>query len=781
MAEISCGNCGRTHESVAAVRACHDGTPALFDSPPISDAPSAEGPVETAPVWTLAPDYTLPGETGPSGVLTRPEDASAPSAELDPEQLEAVGHQGPSARIIAPAGSGKTRVLTERARHLIVDWGVSPAEVCLVAFNVRARAEMEERTRDLAGLQIRTLNSLGLALLRGDPPFARSGLVSGRPETVDEPDVRDLLGRLVKLPRRLNQDPAAVWLDAFSAVRLGLRPPQVVEAAAGKEITDLGDVLARFRESLRSRGLVDFDDQIYGALEVFLHDPTIRPAARKACRLMLVDEFQDLTPAHLLLIRLVAGPDGIVFGVGDDDQTIYGYAGADPEWLVDFGRFFPGADHHALETNYRCPVDVVDAARNLLTRNRHRVPKEIRAEPGRESTGLDVIKPNDPVSITTERVQSLTESGVATSAIAVLTRVNATLAPVQVALGVAGVPTRGGVGLTFLDRTGVRAALAWLRIAQDPTRLAPTDLAEAVRRPSRGLSPRLREWVAEQTDLNGLTRLAGRLREDRDTERVLGLVSDIETLAGDGRVRTTTEILVAIRYGVGLGATVETLDSTSRDRATGAHGDDLDALTDMAALQPDPTVFERWLRAQLSRSWADDGVELATIHRVKGMEWPHVFVHGVTAGLMPHRLSTDSEEERRILHVGLTRSRESTTVVGSEDAPSPFLSELDAPGEPPAPSAAASDDPPDPLSALSSEDRDLREQLRQWRLERARVDDKPAFVVFNDRTLDDLVARRPDDHGSLGRVHGIGPAKIEAYGDEILAILGGNGRNGGDS
>ena len=771
MPEISCGNCGLTHDSVAAVRACHQQTP-IATSPPEPSLFSAaeDGPVENAEVWTLDPGYTLEGETGPSGVLMPPHQTPPPSADLDPEQLAAVGHVGRSARIIAPAGSGKTRVLTERARHLISDWGVSPDEICLVAFNVRARAEMEERTPDLAGLQISTLNSLGLALLRGEPPFTRSRLVAGRPDTIDEPDVRDLLGLLVKLPRRLNRDPAAAWLDAFSSVRLGLRSPKVVEAGAGREINELEDVLGAYRTSLADRGMVDFDDQIYRALEILLRDPSVRPAARRACRVMLVDEFQDLTPAHLLLIRLVAGPEGTVFGVGDDDQTIYGYAGADPEWLVDFDRFFPGAANHALQTNYRCPVDVVDAARNLLTRNRHRVPKDILSAPDRTSTGLSVQEPVSPVAATTERILALAEQGVDAADIAVLTRVNATLAPVQVSLAVAGVPTRGGVGSSFLDRTGVRAALAWLRIALDPTRLAASDLAEAVRRPSRGLSPRLREWVAEQSDPAGLTRLAGRLREERDTERVLGLVVDIERLAGDGSERTTGEVLQAIRDEIGLGATVDSLDSTGRDQVMGAHGDDLAALIELAELQPEPAAFEEWLRSHLSRAWAEEGVELATIHRVKGMEWPHVVVHGVTSGLFPHRLSTDREEERRILHVGLTRSIDSTTVVASADSPSPFLAELSAPGEPP---DAAEEHAP----VASDADLELRERLREWRRDRARADGNPAFVVFNDRTLDDLVARRPDDRESLGRVHGIGPAKIETYGAEILAILQGKQPN----
>ena len=740
------------------MRACHLGQRLPAPSEELS------GPIEEAPVWSLEPSYTLSGEVGPSGSLARPDGVGPPSSDLDPEQLAAVANEGRSARIIAPAGSGKTRVLTERARHLVDDWGVPVEEVCLVAFNVRARREMEERTKDLVGLQVRTLNSLGWALLRGEPPFARSHLVVGRPDTIEEREVRELLEQIVKLPRRLNADPAAAWLDAFSAVRLGLRDPVEVERAFGGDVDGLADAFDRFRSELERKGVVDFDEQIYRALEVLLRDPAVRGPARSACRLLLVDEFQDLTPAHLLLIRLVAGPDGVVFGVGDDDQTIYGYTGALPEWLVEFDRFFPGAAKHALATNYRCPADVVAAARCLLSRNARRVAKEIRA--AREHNGdqgFTIVSSESPTAATTQRVEELLGQGVDATEIAVLTRVNAGLAPVQVSLGASGIPTTGGVGLAFLDRTGVRAALGWLRIAVNPTRLAAEDLGEAVRRPSRGLSPRLRGWVCEQRNVDDLHRLAGRLRDDRDSDRVSELAADIGKLGEATGGRPTAEILKIVRDSIGLGATVDRLDTSKRDQSRGSHGDDLDALIDMARLQPDPGTFTPWLREQLSRRWSEQGVELATIHRVKGMEWPHVVVHGVTDGVFPHRLADDIEEERRILHVGITRSRRSTTVVGFADAPSPFVAELRTPGQPPTTS-------PRPAPATFDGGM-LRERLRAWRLNRAQTTAKPAFVIFSDRTLDELVALRPESLAALAQIHGIGPAKLDAFGEELLKVL----------
>ena len=143
-----------------------------------------------------------------------------------------------------------------------------------------------------------------------------------------------------------------------------------------------------YRAALDRQGVVDFDDQIRRAIDVLLTQPAARRAAQRACRVLLVDEFQDLTPAHLLLVRLLAGRGGSVFGVGDDDQTIYGYNGADPAWLIDFATWFPGAGDHPLEVNYRCPGGVVEIADRLLRHNRRRVPKVIRAA-STDAVGLD--------------------------------------------------------------------------------------------------------------------------------------------------------------------------------------------------------------------------------------------------------------------------------------------------------------------------------------------------------------------------------------------------------
>ncbi len=701
------------------------------------------------------------------------------TADLAPDQLAAVTHPGGGARIIAPAGSGKTRVLTERARHLLQQWNLPPSAVSLVAFNKRAQEEMVERTRDLPGLQVRTLNAIALAIVNGRTPFAP------QPQnwrTIDEPDVRRIIGDLVDFPRRRNSDPIGPWIEALTVIRLGLVEPDEVEGRYDGDVDGLAATWPAYRKMLERRGAVDFDDQIYRALLVLLRDPTARRAAQRACRVMLVDEFQDLTPAHLLLIRLLAAPGGAVFGVGDDDQTIYGYNGADPAWLIDFAELFPGSGEHPLEVNYRCPAGVVEVVDRLLRHNHRRVAKTIRAASG-DTGGWSVDTSVDAVGASRSAVEQAIAAGASTSEIAVLTRVNALLAPVQVALVVAGVPIAGGVGLEFADRTAVRTVLAWLRLAAAGRggSLAADDIREALRRPSRSFHPRITDWVSEQSSVVDLNKLAGRLTNERDAERVIDFAADVQTLqkmVASGS--TTSDVLLTLIDEIGLAGSVASLDANRRGMNRSAQGDDLTAVTHLAALHDDPATFEHWMRSQLAVKRAPGGVLLSTVHRVKGQEWPHVVVHLADAEQYPHRLADDVEEERRLFHVAVTRaSRHATIVTGAH--PSPFVAELTT--EPsaqrvvsshkPEPvaararsSASSTGDPAADLDAAGQQRfaalRDLRNELR---------DGKPAYVVFDNKTLVAIARQAPTTLRDLGRISGVGPAKLERYGEAVIAVM----------
>jgi DNA helicase II / ATP-dependent DNA helicase PcrA len=648
-----------------------DGRPAWLDGGPLR-------------LWTAsdlgAPEaVVVPLESLEAGQLNPIVDRPVTAALAD-DQLDAVGEPSMRVRIIAPAGSGKTRVLTERARHLLRS-GVPESVLTLVAFNKRAQLEIVERTRDFPRLQVQTLNALALAIVNGTNEFAPR---NERLQTMGELEVRDLLQSMVNFPRKTNTDPAAMWIDALSAVRLGLTNPGLVEQSYNGDVPGFEEFFPRYRDQLRRRGALDFDEQIYRAIEVLLTEPDVRDRAQKRCQVLLVDEFQDLTPAHLLLLRSLAGSGLGIFAVGDDDQTIYGYSGASPEWLVNFETYVPSPRQHALSINYRCPTRVVSAATNLLSRNQFRVSKEIKAAPGsvRADEALRTIESDSPTTATAARVRELLGSGVEPAHIAVLTRVNSLLIPVQAALLEDGIAVHSREAHHFLERTGVAGALSWLRLAVDLDHLTREEIARAARRPSRGISPRVIEWMSEQRDLEGFVKLAGRLSDARDAEKVKAFAEDLRRAGEVVKTASTSEALRFIIHETGLDASMQALSAAQRGRNSAAHSDDLRALVALGNLHPDLGTFRPWLKEVLRGDDVGDGVTLATVHKVKGLEWPHVVVHDVTANLFPHRLSMNVEEERRVFHVAITRAKESLTLVADRAAPSIFLKELAAPLSP---------------------------------------------------------------------------------------------------
>ncbi len=775
-------------------------------SPTDGDVALRDGRVAWADGGPL--DLDLPRTVGASVIprahlvsgSIRPLPARSPAtAELAPDQLAAVEHRGGPARILAPAGSGKTRVLTERARHLINDCNLEARAVSLVAYNRRAKDEMRDRLLDVAGLDVRTLNSLALAIATSSGPFRSAAGDSPRLNTITEIEVRRLLDRVVPGRRRKKlTDPLEPWVDALSACRLGLRDPAEIEQAYGGDVAGFPEVIEAYRAELARSNAMDFDEQILRAIDRLMADPEARAVARSVAPMLLVDEFQDLTPAHLLLLRLIAGPAGEVFGVGDDDQTIYGYAGASPDWLIEFERFFPGAYDHRLTVNYRCPPDVVSAAVNLLSHNRRRVAKQIDSgadDAGLDGDGLVVLSDGDPQQNMATRISKLVADGAAPGDIAVLTRVNAALLPVAVYLKHAEVPvTRPfGLGPDVLDRSGVGAALSWLRLAVGPAQgFRSDDLRLALRRPPRSLHPRVTDWVCEQPSTKQLLSLAGRLNKEKEAESVAEFASDIESLRAAVEDDCSTEDLLTMIYEeIGLLGAASQLDRSQRSARRAAHADELAALVAVAALHPDPESFEPWLRSELDSipmfdpEAPADAVTLATIHTTKGLEWPHVVVHDVRDGLYPHRLAEDVEEERRIFHVAVTRGRESVAVTVS-GPPSPFVAQLaDArPADQPWPEDAESGQrtlissksaPKGPARERTVPagpgEAAMRDALTEWRRQRCKDDGVPAYVVLDNKTLDAIAAVQPADLGQLGAISGIGPAKLERYGADILGIV----------
>jgi DNA helicase II / ATP-dependent DNA helicase PcrA len=760
-----------------------DGTPAWIDGGPRGDLGAG----------ALGEASVVHAESVDCGRLTPipAPDRGPADSRLAADQLRAVRHGSGPARVIAPAGSGKTRVLTERLRHLVAASRYEPEGVVAVAYNRKARDEMVARTAGL-GARILTLNALGYELVA-------SGL-GRRPDVLDVRDVRRLLEPLVpRGARRLNTDPLAPYIEALSAVRLGLRDPIDVEDERG-DVPGLADAFPAYRAELRRRGVVDFDEQVLLAIELLLGDGAFRRAQQTRHRHLLVDEFQDLTPAHVLLIRLLSAPRFDVFGVGDDDQVIYGHAGASPRFLTEFGRYFPAAAEHALEVNYRCPPAVVDAAGHLLTRNRVRVVKHIRAARPDHATaatpagGAFRVRRHVPQEGATELVSVVRgwlggDGAARPGDVAVLTRVGSLLLAPHVALVEAGVPVASILRADVLTRTGLRAALAYVRIAADADHTEPRDLIEVYRRPSRGLPNWIERWLGRCHSVDDVRRAAGRIDDVKVAAKVDGMASDLAKLTAVARSGSTRSVLEHVRDTVGLGQAVDLLDATGV--AGESHRDDLEALLQVADLHPDPGGFEPWLRAGLTRPGDDDGVVLSTIHRVKGREWPRVVVFGATDGIMPHRLSNGRaalEEERRVFHVAITRAIDHVEVLADTSRPSPFIAELDRDATPaeleaepmvdqsPRPPQRPNDVPPRPVAAADAADPGtlrLEAALREWRRTRSRADGVPAYVVIHDRHLTAIAARRPMDRAALAACPGIGPAKLATYGDELVSLVRG--------
>lgn len=846
-----------------------DGTSLYVDGGPF-EPPSVPDGTEIVHRWT-----TEAGSLATVGRLP-------PNADLAADQLAAVRHEAGGARVIAPAGSGKTRVLTERLRHIIEHRGAEPSTVTALAFNTKAADQMRERCGGLVQDRvphIQTLNSVGLWICN---EFGGQQ----RLRVLEEPQVRDLVQRVYEVRRQANTDTVQPYLDALSAVRLGLASPSTVE----EQIPDARGVAAGFdayRAALQEDGAVDFDEQIYLAIEILLRDPSARSSAQERCRHLLVDEFQDLNAAHMLLIRLLCAPHYNCFGVGDDDQVIYGYSGATPEYLINFNEYFPGAADYALEVNYRCPPGVVNAAKRLLSYNRTRIEKTITT-PAERTDALPVfdvpLRGRDAVALVSENTDELPmtalavvaawrSGGVAADDIAVLARVNSALLPIQVALVDAGVPCTAPLGSRVLQRSGIRTALAYLRMALSSESIRREDVVETIRRPSRGIAPKVQDMLTKRssTSVKDIRRLAGWL-SGRDVPKLLDYADSIESVVGPSRT-STAAALKAIRVHVGLGSTMDVLDSSggAADRST--HLDDLVALESLASLHPEAATFEPWLRDLLDRrSSVGPAVQVSTIHKIKGREWGHVMVYGASKGLLPHRLSDDIEGERRVFHVALTRALRQVVFVSDRREPSPFLDELDGsrPHGPIArttnvgggrgdrmPSATTTrlrregDDtyegrewkearrgrrsrnaakkeaeavaevgleieygghtgpvvdltesgaiirvgtaqlkvpfgsgvrvggvsvrlsPPIEGSADTMGTQTREAALRRWRSEAAKEAAVPAYVVLNDSELVGIAARGPSSLRELAACKGMGPIRLERWGDELLAVLAG--------
>jgi DNA helicase-2/ATP-dependent DNA helicase PcrA len=662
---------------------------------------------------------------------------------LDPEQREvAEAVRGP-VRVLAGAGTGKTRAITHRIAHGVAQGIYAPTEVLAVTFTTRAAGEMRGRLHRLGapGVQARTFHSAALRQLRWFWPTTYGGelptltesklpLVAGAARRLriqtDQALLRDLASE-VEWAKVSNVGP-----DDYARVaeRRG-------RAVAGLDHETVGRLFAGYEEVKRSQSRMDMEDVLLLTAGMLAEEERVAAQVRAQYKWFVVDEFQDVSPIQSALLDLWLGGRDEICVVGDPAQTIYSFAGADASYLRDFPRKFPGTTSVELSRNYRSTPQVVEAANAVLAGSGSTSVRLRAQRPSgpqvRYAPAPDEVAEADAVA---DAIGALMNAGTPASEIAVLFRINAQSEAFEEALASRGLPYVVRGAARFFDRPEVRQAVTLLR---------------------------------------------GAIRTDDGSATVPDLVR--ATLAGMG---WTTE--------------APTTRGQTRDR-----WESLQALMTMAEdsadLPPADFLADLDRRAAEQHAPAAGGVTLATLHAAKGLEWDAVFLAGMHDGAMPLTHATtvaEIEEERRLLYVGMTRAREHLVLSWAaartpggrgNRQPSRFLQ-----GLLPAEARAASAKPRQrravhcrecgkPLATAAekkrgrcgdcpaSYDEELFERLRAWRKERADAESVPAFVVFTDATLQLIAEQRPTSPAALLRISGVGPAKLERYGEGVLEVV----------
>jgi DNA helicase-2/ATP-dependent DNA helicase PcrA len=594
-------------------------------------------------------------------------------AGLNPEQREAVLATDGPVLILAGAGSGKTRVITHRIAHLVLDKGVPSESILAVTFTNKAAGEMKERAEALVPGQplrsvLSTFHSFCVRVLRRDAEAA------GLPRDFviyDEDDqlaaVREAL-RALDLPEKLH--PPRRVLARISARKNAARG-----AAADDEDEDsvasatLLRIAERYRQTLEAAAALDFDDLLLRTVELFDRDAAVRDAYRRRFPYVLVDEYQDTNRAQYELVRHLAGPEGNVTVVGDEDQSIYSWRGADIQNILDFEKDFPGARVLRLEENYRSSQAILDAASALVAHNRRRKGKTLRAvKAAGEAVRLhQAADEYQEAAWVVGRLASLRDAGRA----AVLFRMNAQSRLFEEGLMRHRIPYEvvGGVG--FYERKEVKDLLSYLRLIQNPR--DPIALRRVINVPARGIGDKAMDEITRVARSRGIpawealaaveeqsllpARAAQPLRRFR--EMIAGLREDAARLGVKGLLTRTLEVT---GYAAAL---AQEASQESQDRLENL-AELLSAAADYEGRDESPSLAGFLDRVSLltdvDRSPGQAPVLLMTFHAAKGLEFDSIFLAGLEEGLVPHsRTQGDPEaleEERRLVYVGMTRAME---------------------------------------------------------------------------------------------------------------------------
>jgi ATP-dependent DNA helicase UvrD/PcrA len=602
---------------------------------------------------------------------------------LNEAQREAVEHVTGPILVLAGAGSGKTRVLTARIARLIETHGVAPQRILAVTFTNKAAAEMKHRVgtllgREPDGLWIGTFHSVCARLLRREAPH----LGFSRQFTIyDEDDTESLVRRVVDdlgLPPKL-YSARSLRHEISRAKNAMTTPEQYAADALDPWHANIARVYAAMVQALRRANAMDFDDLLLHPLALFQAHPERLAVYQGRFQFLLVDEYQDTNRAQYRFLQQLAGTTRNVFVVGDDDQSIYGWRGADLRNILEFQRDFPGAALVRLEENYRSTRAVLDVANAVIAANRGRIGKTLRTtRPGGEL--VTVVRAADERDeaewLVREIVRHCQQGEHVFEDVAVLMRTNAQTRPFEEELRRAGVPYRVVGSVAFYERREVKDVLAYLRLVVN--RDDDAAFLRAVGVPRRGIGETSLVALAAQAQqwgwsLHRAATAAGRVIELRPKARELleHFAADIDAIGAELAALQPADALRGIVQRLGYERYLLEEDETGPERVA-----NVDELINAAAVWTeewgavvdgeDGTPIERFLAQAALVSGAEvqrgeKGVTLMTLHAAKGLEFPIVMVAGLEEGLFPlARADTPEavEEERRLAYVGITRAQD---------------------------------------------------------------------------------------------------------------------------
>jgi DNA helicase-2/ATP-dependent DNA helicase PcrA len=608
---------------------------------------------------------------------------------LNPSQRHAVAVTDGPVLVVAGAGSGKTRVLTHRIAHLIRDMGVSPYSILAITFTNKAAREMRERVAGLIGriadgMWVSTFHSACVRILRSEAP--RLGYRSSFTIYDDADSVRLVTMVIKDLDLDSKQFPAKPIRAVISRAKNELVDYETyAQSGEGFYHEKVADVYRLYQQRLVEASAVDFDDILMLTVEVFQAFPDALERWQQRFEYLLVDEYQDTNRAQYMLVKLLAGERRNVFVVGDADQSVYAFRGADVRNIMDFEKDYADAAVILLEQNYRSTQTILDAANAVIVNNESRKPKRLWTDEGDGETIVvfEAKDEQDEAAFVADRIRDLERDGVALSDIAVFYRTNAQSRAIEETFVRYGVLYQVVGGVKYYDRKEVKDALAYLRVIVNPR--DQVALKRIINVPKRAIGNTSVAHVDRFAEAEGIGFLAALRRIDenprltarakRSIAEFVGLMDHLTEQAQEGPAAAIGAVLDTTGY----------LDMVRSDRSIEAMGreDNLKELASAVAefeeIAPDSMGPDEWdeldaiaklalflekvsLVADIDAMEDREQVTLMTLHNAKGLEFPVVFITGMEEGIFPHFRSLGSvkelEEERRLCYVGITRAEE---------------------------------------------------------------------------------------------------------------------------